>query len=91
MFSAHEVARGKPHPDLFLHAAERMGVAPARSAVVEDTPIGVTAAVAAGMRAVGYAADSDPEALRGAGQTWSSTRWPSCPRAWASVSPRPDH
>ena len=67
VFSAHEVARGKPYPDLFLHAAERMGAAPARSVVVEDTPIGVTAAVAAGMRAVGYAADSDPEALRRAG------------------------
>jgi beta-phosphoglucomutase-like phosphatase (HAD superfamily) len=67
VFSAYSVPRGKPHPDLFLHAAERIGVAPARCAVVEDTPSGVTAAVASGMRVVGYAADSDEAALRRAG------------------------
>jgi HAD superfamily hydrolase (TIGR01509 family) len=66
-FSAYSVARGKPHPDLFLHAAATMAVEPARCAVVEDTPSGVTAAVAAGMRAFGYAADSDEAALRRAG------------------------
>lgn len=54
VFSATEVARGKPAPDLFLHAAARMGVAPAACLVVEDSPAGVTAAVAAGMRAVGF-------------------------------------
>ncbi len=67
LFSAYSVARGKPHPDLFLHAAARMAVEPSRCAVVEDTPSGVTAAVAAGMRALGYAADSDEAALRRAG------------------------
>ncbi len=67
LFSAYSVARGKPHPDLFLHAAATMTVEPSRCAVVEDTPSGVTAAVAAGMRALGYAADSDEAALRGAG------------------------
>jgi len=49
------VARGKPAPDLFLHAASRVGVAPAGCAVVEDSPYGVQAARAAGMRAFGYA------------------------------------
>jgi beta-phosphoglucomutase-like phosphatase (HAD superfamily) len=44
-----------------------MAVEPSRCAVVEDTPSGVTAAVAAGMRALGYAADSDATALREAG------------------------
>lgn len=44
-----EVAAGKPAPDLFLHAARSMGVAPARCAVVEDSPFGVAAAIAAGM------------------------------------------
>jgi beta-phosphoglucomutase-like phosphatase (HAD superfamily) len=44
-----------------------MGFAPAVCAVVEDTPSGVSAAVAAGMRAVGFVADSDSEALRDAG------------------------
>jgi HAD superfamily hydrolase (TIGR01509 family) len=67
LFSAESVARGKPHPDLFLHAAATMGAEPARCAVVEDTPTGVTAALAAGMRAIGLIADSDEAALRAAG------------------------
>jgi HAD superfamily hydrolase (TIGR01509 family) len=68
-FSAEQVPRGKPDPDLFLLAAERMGVAPARCAVVEDTPSGVTAGRRAGMTVYGLAADSDAHALRGAGAT----------------------
>jgi HAD superfamily hydrolase (TIGR01509 family) len=67
LFSAYSVPRGKPHPDLFLHAARTMAAEPARCVVVEDTPSGVTAAVAAGMRVFGYAADSDGSALREAG------------------------
>jgi HAD superfamily hydrolase (TIGR01509 family) len=67
LFSAYSVPRGKPHPDLFLHAAQTMATEPARCAVVEDTPSGVTAAVAAGMRVLGYTADSDAAALREAG------------------------
>lgn len=66
-FSAYSVAHGKPAPDLFLHAAATMGAQPAGCVVVEDTPSGVTAAVSAGMRAIGYAADSDEQALRDAG------------------------
>jgi HAD superfamily hydrolase (TIGR01509 family) len=67
LFSAYSVPRGKPHPDLFLHAAQTMAAEPTRCAVIEDTPSGVTAAVAAGMRVLGYAADSDAAALRRAG------------------------
>jgi HAD superfamily hydrolase (TIGR01509 family) len=67
LFSAYSVPRGKPHPDLFLHAAAAMRACPSRCAVVEDTPSGVSAAVSAGMRAFGYAADSDELALRHAG------------------------
>jgi beta-phosphoglucomutase-like phosphatase (HAD superfamily) len=66
-FSAYSVAHGKPAPDLFLRAAESMGAGPARCVVVEDTPSGVTAAVSAGMRCVGYAADSDERELLDAG------------------------
>ena len=55
IFSVSEVSRGKPAPDLFLHAAKRMGVAPEACAVVEDSRYGVEAARAAGMRAFGYA------------------------------------
>jgi HAD superfamily hydrolase (TIGR01509 family) len=68
-FSAYSVANGKPAPDLFLHAAMSMGAKPAGCVVVEDTPLGVTAAVSAGMRGMGYAADSDEQALREAGAT----------------------
>jgi HAD superfamily hydrolase (TIGR01509 family) len=67
VFSAYTVPRGKPHPDLFLHAAATMGVDPSRCVVVEDTVIGVTAGVAAGMSVIGYAGDSDENALRSAG------------------------
>ena len=56
IFSADDVARGKPAPDLFLHAAARSSTPPERCVVVEDSPAGVTAARAAGMRVVGYAA-----------------------------------
>jgi len=56
IFSTSEVERGKPHPDIYLHAARTMGVTdPARCLVVEDSPIGVTGAVAAGMRVFGFA------------------------------------
>jgi HAD superfamily hydrolase (TIGR01509 family) len=55
IFSAVEVDRGKPAPDLFLYAASRMGVEPGRCAVVEDSPKGVEAGVAAGMAVFGYA------------------------------------
>jgi HAD superfamily hydrolase (TIGR01509 family) len=68
IFSATEVARGKPAPDLFLHVAERMGVPPAACAVVEDSRSGVEAARAAGMRAFAYAGGVTPaERLRGPG------------------------
>jgi HAD superfamily hydrolase (TIGR01509 family) len=47
--TAEQVARGKPAPDMFLLAAERMGVAPSRCVVLEDSPTGIAAAEAAGM------------------------------------------
>jgi len=67
LFSATEVARAKPFPDVFLHAATRLGARPARCAVVEDTALGVTAAVAAGMTTFGYARLTDPQSLCAAG------------------------
>jgi HAD superfamily hydrolase (TIGR01509 family) len=74
IFSAEEVERGKPAPDLFLHAASRMGAAPAACIVVEDSPAGAAAARAAGMRALGYAAGDDGAALAHEGASvFSST------------------
>jgi HAD superfamily hydrolase (TIGR01509 family) len=58
LFSASDVARGKPAPDLFLQAASRMGVDPRDCIVVEDSAVGVAAAVAAGMTAIGFAGGS---------------------------------
>lgn len=55
IYSATEVARGKPHPDLFRHAALRCDVPSDRCVVVEDSKSGVEAARAAGMRSLGYA------------------------------------
>ncbi len=55
VYSADEVDRGKPDPDLFLFAARRRDHAPASCVVVEDSPSGVTEARAAGMRVIGYA------------------------------------
>ena len=67
IFSGYEVANGKPAPDLFLHAAARMGAEPARCAVVEDSLFGVLAARAAGMSAFGYTGGglTPPERLEG--------------------------
>jgi beta-phosphoglucomutase-like phosphatase (HAD superfamily) len=58
IFSAAMVERGKPAPDLFLHAAERMGAAPGRCLVIEDSVPGVTAGVAAGMTVFGFTGGS---------------------------------
>jgi HAD superfamily hydrolase (TIGR01509 family) len=55
LVSATEVSRGKPFPDVYLLAAERHRATPSRCAVVEDSPVGVTAAVAAGMTVFGFA------------------------------------
>jgi HAD superfamily hydrolase (TIGR01509 family) len=62
IFSATEVSRGKPAPDLFLYAAERMGVSPRSCVVVEDSVNGVRAARAAGMRVLAYAGGVTPAA-----------------------------
>lgn len=67
MYSATEVERGKPYPDIFLLAAERMGITPSRCVVVEDSVPGVQAGVRAGMAVLGYARFSDPEDLECAG------------------------
>jgi HAD superfamily hydrolase (TIGR01509 family) len=62
IFSASEVERGKPEPDLFLYAAAQVGRIPARCVVVEDSQHGVAAAKAAGMKAIGFAGGITPVA-----------------------------
>ncbi|MGO4307656.1 HAD family hydrolase [Cupriavidus sp. RAF12] len=67
IFTATEVEHSKPAPDVYLLAARTMGVDPSRCAVVEDSPTGVTAGVAAGMTVFGYAARTNADELRAAG------------------------
>ncbi|MBB6098364.1 HAD superfamily hydrolase (TIGR01509 family) [Deinobacterium chartae] len=54
VYSSSMVARGKPAPDLFLHAASRLGAAPGRCVVIEDSVAGVQAGIAAGMTVLGF-------------------------------------
>ncbi len=72
IFSATQVERGKPAPDLFLFAAEQMRASAARCVVIEDSVPGVTAALAAGMNVLGFHGGSHcgpgyAETLRAAG------------------------
>ncbi|ESX21655.1 MULTISPECIES: HAD family phosphatase [unclassified Mesorhizobium] len=69
MFSSTMVSRGKPFPDLFLHAAKTMGFAPADCIVIEDSVAGTQAGIAAGMRVYSYHGDpySDRDGLASAG------------------------
>jgi HAD superfamily hydrolase (TIGR01509 family) len=67
IFSAQDVAKGKPAPDVYLHAARALGHAPETCFAVEDSPNGVRAGVAAGMYVFGYAAQIEPQKLIDAG------------------------
>ena len=67
IFSVADVAQPKPAPDIFLHAARAMGAKPAGCVVVEDTPTGVRAGVAAGMRVFGFCALTPAHRLHEAG------------------------
>ena len=79
IFSAADVPRPKPFPDLYLHAAARMGASPARCAVVEDSPRGAAAGAAAGMTVFGFAPHGDAERLS-----------PACAHVFSAMSALPD-
>lgn len=68
-FSALQVPRGKPFPDLYLHACQSMGLSAETALVIEDSPSGVAAGISAGMRVLGYAGPGGgkAEALANAG------------------------
>ena len=68
IFSAEDVERGKPAPDLFLHAAANMGAEPEACVVIEDSRYGVQAALAAGMRVLAFSGGlTSAEVLRAEG------------------------
>lgn len=67
IYSAQALGKPKPAPDLYLHAAQALGVAPADCVVIEDSGTGALAARAAGMRCMGYAPHGDWAALISAG------------------------
>jgi HAD superfamily hydrolase (TIGR01509 family) len=67
IYSVTEVARAKPAPDVYLYAAAKNGIDPAACCVVEDSPTGVTAGVAAGMTVYGYCGLTPRERLADAG------------------------
>ena len=73
IFSATEVARSKPAPDVYLLAASSLGVSPSRCLVIEDSPTGVTAGHAAGMTVLAYAGRNAPGPLIAAGATRTFT------------------
>jgi sugar-phosphatase len=63
LVTADDVRRGKPEPEPYLLAAERLGMEPAQCVVIEDAPVGIEAAHAAGMRAIAVATTHRPHAL----------------------------
>jgi len=67
LFSAYDIQKWKPEPDLFLHAAEKMGFAPKECVVIEDSVAGVLAAVAGGFEVYGYANNRTAAKLEAAG------------------------
>ncbi|MEL7344092.1 MAG: HAD-IA family hydrolase [Pseudomonadota bacterium] len=67
LISAHVIGRAKPDPGVYLEAARILGVDPARTVVIDDSPSGVKAGVAAGARVLGFAPRSDPDRLAALG------------------------
>jgi HAD superfamily hydrolase (TIGR01509 family) len=86
MYSVTEVAQSKPFPDVFLHAARQQGVVPAECAVIEDTPTGVRAGVAAGMTVFGYCALTPKQRLIEAGAHHTFERMRDLPDLLAAIS-----
>jgi beta-phosphoglucomutase-like phosphatase (HAD superfamily) len=90
VYSADHVAKAKPAPDLFLHAAEKLGVQPAECLVLEDSVNGVIAGRAAGMRVWGFlggghAHDRLGARLTAAGAERLARDWPEAARLLAGL------
>jgi HAD superfamily hydrolase (TIGR01509 family) len=93
VFSAAQVRHGKPAPDLFLFAAHSLGEAPSDAIVIEDSPLGIAAARAAGMRSIGFVGASHvapdlPQRLAAAGADLILDTMVDLPGAIARLSDR---
>ena len=88
LFSVTEVALAKPAPDVYLHAARTLGVPPSACCVIEDSPTGTTAGIAAGMTVFGYCALTPPQRLTAAGAHATFARMDELP-ALLSLQPQP--
>ncbi|UDL94477.1 HAD family hydrolase [Lichenihabitans sp. PAMC28606] len=86
VFSSHQVARGKPAPDIFLFAARKMGVAPDRCIVIEDSVFGAEGGTAAGMRVIGYVGGSHIPSGHSAGLLAAGAA--SAEATWSDVAQR---
>ena len=85
VFSGHDLPRTKPFPDVYLAAAQAAGVAPARCLVIEDTPTGIQAGVAAGATVWAYCpSGADGELLRQAGAVRLFARMADLPALWGA-------
>jgi HAD superfamily hydrolase (TIGR01509 family) len=96
VFSAAQVQHGKPAPDLFLLAARTLGEVPSDAIVIEDSPLGIAAARAAGMRSIGFVGASHVspdlrERLRAAGADLVIDAMVDLPDAIATLSDRKSH
>jgi HAD superfamily hydrolase (TIGR01509 family) len=88
IFSVVDVAKPKPAPDVFLFAARTLGVAPCACAVIEDSPTGIRAAVAADMQAFGFAANTPAQKLIGAGAHCTFSDMTRLPELLKAAQPR---
>ena len=86
IFSGHDLPRSKPFPDVYLAAAQSLGVPPARCLVIEDTPTGIEAGVAAGATVWAYGPQpAQAAALRAAGAHEVLTSMAELPARWAAT------
>ena len=90
-FSIEDVVNGKPAPDIYLHAARTLGARPAACVVVEDSPTGVSAGVAAGMTVFGFAAQTPTAVLIDAGAQLAFTELNQLPALLRLVAPAVGH
>lgn len=79
LVTAEDVERNKPAPDIFLCAAARLGCHPSECVVVEDTPPGISAALAAGMRCLGLWTTFPRDTIEAAGPHWMAANLASVP------------